>query len=561
MKVSLVLALFFILFLGGLFSVFTEGWSVGLQIPLGGDVHNIFILLKNIIRFFQRGILWEAITHPVLVDSYISLLAKLFFFTLFIHLLREELRSRWEKKRHIRGSRFVKVEELRRELKKEKSRLRLGPLPFPWRYERQGIFLLGSAGSGKTVTLKHLLSQILSFPHPVLIYDRKPDYTLEFFREDRDLLFFPRDERSIPWNLFSEIEEGALLLDVDFLSSVLVPPASDPREQFWRDSAYHILRVVILKIWDSGDRTMRHFISYLRYLMTLSAEEILEELEETADCYGIGIRRYLTGKNMTTSILATLESYLQPLCLPELCHEGSFSVREFIRQEEKKRIYIVNTIRDEARYRPYFRCFIELAIRELLSLQEDPGRRVFFVLDEFQSLGKMEALETGIVEGRSKGFSPLIATQSLAQVQEIYGMERMRSIFQSCGTKIIHRYEEPEGTRFISDWLGDEEIAEKRYTFTEGGKKGRTHRWEKETRKVLLPSELTQLSEGEAVVKIGKYPPTKLKVPYRKYPQLGDWKLRKTLPECRYQKTQRKHIPTAQGGEGKDLEDTLRDLV
>lgn len=53
MKVSLGLAVFFILFLGAVFSVFIDGWAVGLLIPLGGDVQNIFILLKNVILFFS----------------------------------------------------------------------------------------------------------------------------------------------------------------------------------------------------------------------------------------------------------------------------------------------------------------------------------------------------------------------------------------------------------------------------------------------------------------------------------------------------------------------------
>ncbi len=483
------------------------------------DAYIVVRVLKYVFfEDFSIGAL-KFLTSHLFIESLKTLAIKSFVVSFLMFVAFYYIRESFITRRHVRGARFMTAIELKNELKKEKSRLKIANIPFPISKETQGIFVLGMAGTGKTVSIKSLLEQVFDNSLPTLIYDRKPDFTNEFYRKGKDLLLYPYDRNSVEWNIFADIRENFVLQDVDFICYSLIPPTTGENAIF-DNASRDILKCVFLKVYDSEDKTMEYLINFVKQIANLKYTKVYKELEETANKYGIGIKNYLSSEKLATSVLSNFFTLMNNIAIDEFCHRGDFSIRKFI-ERGNVNLFVVNKIDTEDRLRAWYRTLFNVAIKHLLSMPEDKNRRRVFVIDEFQSLGQLEALEIGITEGRSKGFFPIIATQSLAQVEKIYGKEKMRSIFQSIGTKVIHRYEEPEGTKFLSDWIGEEVYVEKEITYDNQGRE--TVKWVEKTKRVLLPSDFTKLKVGEAILKISDYDPVKVKFPHKRYERIYEF--------------------------------------
>ncbi len=90
--------------------------------------------------------------------------------------------------------------------------------PMPYKVENMGLYIQGSAGSGKSQVLKQMIHDIRNRNgrDRLIIYDRKPEYLPLFYREG-DIIICPADVRHTPWDLFAEIK-GEQDLDLVVMS-------------------------------------------------------------------------------------------------------------------------------------------------------------------------------------------------------------------------------------------------------------------------------------------------------------------------------------------------------
>ena len=98
-----------------------------------------------------------------------------------------------------------------------------------------GIFCVGSPGSGKSQAIAKLIHELQQRDdYRIVCLDRNGEFTTNFFREGKDLLFNPTDERSLGW---CHRGEGA---SVETIASGIIPlnSTSDP---FWSVSARNLL--------------------------------------------------------------------------------------------------------------------------------------------------------------------------------------------------------------------------------------------------------------------------------------------------------------------------------
>ena len=113
------------------------------------------------------------------------------------------------RQKRIRGAEMVTAAELRRRLQSPHLRLlarlpggkRLRPysiagIPYPERTETQHTIVSGTTGSGKTVLISDLVSQIRARGERCVIYDKMGSYTRAFFDPGRDVLMNPLDARA-----------------------------------------------------------------------------------------------------------------------------------------------------------------------------------------------------------------------------------------------------------------------------------------------------------------------------------------------------------------------------
>ena len=441
-----------------------------------------------------------------------------------------------EGKRVLRGAKVVEQDELINEINSQSERNRIfiskKKIPLPYFEENRSILLIGKAGAGKTQAFFNLLLQIFKFNETMIIYDRKPDFWNRFYDETKDFLFYPKDERTLSWNIFDDIKDED---DIDFAIKSIIPINPDTKEPFWDNASRDILKAVFLKILTFEKPSNKKLIDFLRINST--ADELFEELNEIAVNNGVNLEYYLKSKNTTASILSTFQGHTNKLLRKEFYYqEGTFSVVDFISnvdtENKGKKLFLVQTANESGAYEVYFRLMIDLLIREIKGLLNNSERRIWIGLDEFQSLGKLKEIEEGLAEGRSKGLAILLGTQSLAKVEEIYGKLLMRSLFQLLSTKIVLQYDEPEGAKFLSDFFGEQEVNEvnENRMVTSEGSRDIAQMQQKETiKKIFLGGEFATLRPLEAYIRISNFNISKITFKYIEIPDVNIVKKSKTI--------------------------------
>ena len=366
----------------------------------------------------------------------------------------------------------------------------------------------------------------------MIIYDRKPDFWNRFYDETKDYLFYPKDERSLSWNIFDDIKDED---DIDFAIKSIIPVNTEVKDPFWDNASRDILKAIFLKILTFEKPSNKKLIDFLRVNST--ADELFEELYEISINNGINLEYYLKSKNTTASIMSTLSAHTNKLLRKEFYYEnGTFNVIDFIANIDTKnrgrKLFLVQTANESGVYEVYFRLMIDLLIREIKGLLNNSQRRIWIGLDEFQSLGKLKEIEEGLAEGRSKGLAILLGTQSLAKVEEIYGKLLMRSLFQLLSTKIVLQYDEPEGAKFLSDFFGEQEVIEvneNRMVTSQGSRDISQMQQKETTKKIFLGGEFATLKPLEAYIRISNFNISKIEFKYLEIPDVNIVKKAKTI--------------------------------
>lgn len=430
-----------------------------------------------------------------------------------------------EGKRVLRGAKIVEVNELIKDIKNQSknNRIFIGSkyIPLPYFEENRSILFIGKAGAGKTQAFFNLLLQIFNFNETMIIYDRKPDFWNRFYDEIKDYLFYPKDERSLRWNIFEDIKDED---DIDFAIKSIIPVNTEVKDPFWDTASRDILKAVFLKILTFEKPSNKKLIDFLRINST--ADELFEELNEIAVNNGVNLEYYLKSKNTTASIMSTFSAHTNKLLRKEFYYEdGNFNVLDFIAnidtKNKGKKLFLVQTANESGVYEVYFRLMIDLLIKEIKGLLNDSQRRIWIGLDEFQSLGRLKEIEEGLAEGRSKGLSILLGTQSLAKVEEIYGKLLMRSLFQLLSTKVVLQYDEPEGAKFLADFFGEQEVIEvneNRMVTSEGSRDIAQMQQKETTKKIFLGGEFATLRPLEAYIRISNFNISKIIFKYKEIP-------------------------------------------
>lgn len=151
-------------------------------------------------------------------------------------------------------------------------------------------------------------------------------------------------------------------------------------------------------------------------------------------------------------------------------------------------------------------------------------RNVYFMLDEFANLPKIEKMDSMVTVGRSRGIYFSLVVQSYSQLDNKYGREAAETIRSNCNIQIYIGTEDQKTREEFSKMCGDISI-ETETTSTsksEGGEGGssKTKQAQRQTRPLIYPYELGQLEKFTVIVKIFKENPIKTKMtPFFATPQ------------------------------------------
>ncbi len=224
---TLVLLVAAVWLAGKLLGIFVSvvQWTIGLAIVVGLPIGYFWIWLKLFQHLKQQGIS---------TDQMIGLSVVVFIFAFYIpfapHLIllvAGKPKKKTRKRQGRRGTELIKAAELRELLRERQAALTFVPklplfeiagIEIPSDLENLGFFFVGSPGSGKTQAIKRLLAILRERPDfRVMVLDRNGELLESFYQEGGDLLFNPKDARSVNWN---HGDEG---MEPETIAAALVP--------------------------------------------------------------------------------------------------------------------------------------------------------------------------------------------------------------------------------------------------------------------------------------------------------------------------------------------------
>jgi type IV secretory pathway TraG/TraD family ATPase VirD4 len=402
--------------------------------------------------------------------------------------------------RHRRGAQVVDGRSAQRRAQRLQRRYAAPPLTLAGvaisaRDETKHFKLIGTTGTGKSTAIASLIQGALRRGDRAVIADPDGGYLARFYQRRRgDVILNPFEPDSVKWDPFAEL---GVRWDVDQLASGLIPASDDPSGREWRGYARTFLTAVTRRCHDRGERDPAE----LWRLLTMASSNELRPI-----LAGTPAQPFVDPENarMFGSIRAVAASAVAALEHLQAQRGRPFSVRKWVRNGRGV-LFMPYRASQIAALRTILATWLRLAIFEAMNVQ-GRDQRLWFVVDELDSLGAIDGLKDALARLRKFGGRCVLGFQSLAQVWATYGAGEGNTIVENCSNTLILRCSGGEqGTsQFASRLIGEREVMHRqtsRGRDRDGWLSGRGQRRstsvseQRVTEFAVMPSELEQLPD------------------------------------------------------------------
>ncbi|BBJ32487.1 conjugal transfer protein TraD (plasmid) [Rickettsia asiatica] len=412
--------------------------------------------------------------------------------------------------KHISGSTIKTASEVRKYLKKHNliGKFHIGDMPLIKNTETRHFLVTGSTGSGKTNLINTLLPQVRDAKHPAIVVDQTGEMIEQYYDPNRgDIIFNPLDARSHSWDFWQDATSNNVAIgEVDprlekfakVLFSFDKRSTGGGNDQFWQNSSEILFTSCVESLIKKDCRT----ITALKKILTKVNRQDLANLLQ-----GTRAARYFSKNNTTTaeSILSVMTTSVRPICLLQDSKQ-QFSLKQYFQNIEKGSnswLFLSSSPSQREVTLPLLACILELAVSYLIESGINEQRRIWFVIDELASLGRLNSLSTLLAESRKYGGCVMAATQSLNQLFDKYGHYAGSTLFDQFATKFMFRSTDPSTARLITDIFGNIEYASQQKNTSYGAHEHRdgVSYTEQEKRKSLITTnDIASLKDLECFV-------------------------------------------------------------
>ncbi|HNA62639.1 MAG TPA: type IV secretion system DNA-binding domain-containing protein [Rhabdochlamydiaceae bacterium] len=385
--------------------------------------------------------LTQNVQHSLSLGTYTFSAAILFFLLRGLYGRRQQ---------HLNGKQLISPSLLALKLKlsRKASPLRLGNLPLVKGTETQHLLISGATGTGKTNALHSFLPQIRNRHQRAIVVDITGEFVEKYYQPSHDIILNPFDSRSAQWHPWAECLHPS---DYKTIAQSFIPSSYREDENFWRKGAQEVFSAA-LKALTYSERTSA--------LSKLLLHDSLSQLSHALQ--GTTATAYLdmAAEKTAGSIRAVASSFLETLeLLPDT--DNPFSIRHWIQQEQSDGwLFLTCSPQHRSSSIPLISTWLSIAISNLLQLNPDPKRRLWFILDELPRLNRLKDLENFLTESRKFGGCGVLSIQSPAQLETIYGKEVTSTLLGNCATRVAFAEYDPEIAYRISKTFGNKEVKE-----------------------------------------------------------------------------------------------------
>jgi type IV secretory pathway TraG/TraD family ATPase VirD4 len=401
------------------------------------------------------------------------LLSFAFIYWLFFWKTRRSSTDEYHK--IIRGT---NVEDKTKSKKSNNDLIHIGAVEIPREIEPSHFLIAGGVGSGKSVAISEFLDAARKRKQRAIVYDTKGEFVARYYKKG-DIILNPFDKRNSYWTPFCDVKSA---IQIESFASSLIPEGNSGTDPFWHLAPRAILSAVLSKV-----TTMRE----LNYLIFSADEKILIDVIKSAGKIGqVGSSE--TFKNVRAQLSAVCSSLRY---IKDQEDAEPISLSEFIKEDSDSWIFISSQADYRDELKPLISTWLDILIKKSLSLPVKRERRIWYVIDEFASLQKISAIQTGMAQGRAYGLSFILGLQTVSQAQETYGRYGGETMLDLPQTKIIMRLTNPETAKWASDLIGSRHILRRPESESTGKQTSTTISDQHATEQAVLPSQIQKLPD------------------------------------------------------------------
>lgn len=430
-------------------------------------------------------------------------------------------------RRWLRGSRLANWHRLRAQIKaanrRENRRRRrankhaqalrpvmIGSMPIPLHLENRNLLICAAPGAGKSVVIEGVIASAVARRDRMVLTDPNGTFYSKFSFPG-DVLLNPFDRRSQGWTIFNEIHG---VHDFDRTAKSVIPPQIDPGDEQWCSYARDVLADTMRKLVEAGNPDQDALVN----LLVREDGEVIRQF--LADTDSAGYFRD-NAEKATASIQFLMNKYVRPL---RFMSSGDFSLHRWVHDPSAGNLYI--TWREDMRstQKPLVATWIDTICATILSIPADApslAGRLWLVLDELESLGKLESFVPAATKGRKHGLRIVAAIQDWAQLEETYGKDSSKTILACFRNYVILGASNALNADKASEILGKQHVDRMQVTTNAGTRGGGSSRHVAASapEPVVLDSEISNLRDLHGYVMFGEdFPIAKIRVHYKDYP-------------------------------------------
>ncbi|MFK7945766.1 MAG: type IV secretion system DNA-binding domain-containing protein [Paracoccaceae bacterium] len=465
-----------------------------------------------------------------------------------------------------RGTPIATPGQLRAKVRKTgASKIRICDVALPEQALNRHILLLGSTRSGKSLSIRRILREIERRGDMAIVFDKVGDFVQEFYKPGRrDLLMNPLDRRSAPWSPWCE---GETPVDYTRIARSLIPRRPNDRNVYFQEAARTLLVSLLDRVgkmegrsietlldvayrWDRGqkaellqgtdaakhfvgnsdaghdvDSTMGVFAQGLRYLPRLSGmgedrsirdfvRDVVRIKEEGPDALVAEIE---TVDPVTGEIFAGHDLNLDDPA-GQKRRDEIIELARVIKAGQTPWMFLSAETEKLDALMPLMACWIDLAVTSILGLRPREDRRIWIVLDEWHTLGKLTRLQDILTEGAKYGACVIAGTQNVGQIRENYGPDSAEAMLSLFNTKAVFRLPEPVSAEWASKYMGDLVWDQARESVRYGTSEtmdGASIADGRVVERKVMPHEIIDLPDRTAYLSIsGDFPTARISTPF-----------------------------------------------
>lgn len=437
-----------------------------------------------------------------------------------------------QKTKILKGYELVSPRKLSRLVNKQgASNIILGNIPLPLNSECEHMMITGTTGSGKTNLINHLLQQIKLRKEKAIIVDTTCGFVARFFDEKQDKIINPFDARTTDWSLWKECVED---YEFDEFSESLIP--NEHYDKFWTKAGQQLFSEAVSKTKKTKNPSIDEL---LKILLSKPLKEICEYFKDSF------VSTYVdpSAEKTALSIRATLVSALRNLKYLKNSN-AKFSIREWIKDEKQTGWLFLSSLPTQREViKPLMSAWLSIAIKTLMSLEENPNRRVWFIIDELASLNHIPILTQGLAEIRKYGGCLVLGIQDINRLDVLYGSSSARTLGALTGTKVAFRVD-GDAAGQIARFFGEQETLDSNESISFGAhqmRDGVSLTEQQKIRPLISATDIMILNNLEAYLKFPRnLPVTKLTFKFIEHPKINEPFIKKKQKARRVDKSKNK---------------------